>query len=194
MQQLKRHPDLGGDHANACLINQAYATLTNSEKRAEYDRTRSVRPRSETRSKSPDRESGTDSAVTYLGAVLGQCVFCKAMQRGGEATEVALCNVCMSPLCRAEHHVVPTSGRRSFERFSKQQPIRFYTAWPDHPKSGYTLDISLCGMQFDTTAQLALNQLIKVDCDACRALARVASGRVLGTKDRSPLRVRAPMP
>ncbi|MDH3434255.1 MAG: J domain-containing protein, partial [Gammaproteobacteria bacterium] len=37
MQQLRNHPDLGGDATTAALINQAYAVLTSPERRAEYD-------------------------------------------------------------------------------------------------------------------------------------------------------------
>ena len=40
MQRLNQHPDLGGDHENATLINEAYATLTNPKSRAMYDRGR----------------------------------------------------------------------------------------------------------------------------------------------------------
>ena len=38
MRDLKNHPDLGGDHRTASLINEAYAVLSNSRSRAEYDR------------------------------------------------------------------------------------------------------------------------------------------------------------
>ncbi len=38
MQKLKYHPDLGGDEWNATLINEAYAVLSDSLKRAAYDR------------------------------------------------------------------------------------------------------------------------------------------------------------
>ena len=37
MTKLKAHPDLGGDHDAAVLINQAYAVLSNPEKRRRYD-------------------------------------------------------------------------------------------------------------------------------------------------------------
>ena len=40
MQRLKQHPDLGGDHENATLINEAYATLTDPKTRAIYDKQR----------------------------------------------------------------------------------------------------------------------------------------------------------
>lgn len=38
MTQLKVHPDLGGSHAQAALINEAWAVLGNPERRAAYDR------------------------------------------------------------------------------------------------------------------------------------------------------------
>ncbi len=38
MQKLKLHPDLGGDDWNAAVLNEAYAILSNTKKRAAYDR------------------------------------------------------------------------------------------------------------------------------------------------------------
>ena len=35
MQAMKKYPDLGGDHHSAALINEAYATLSDSRKRAD---------------------------------------------------------------------------------------------------------------------------------------------------------------
>lgn len=166
MQRLKQHPDLGGDHDNASLINQAYTTLTDAAKRAEYDRTRTA-ARKPSKSRRPKSRTNRSSAP-------GQCVFCKAPQPKTAMPKEALCDNCMSPLYRSEHQAVETSGRSALERFAKQQPISFYTAWPDRAKSGNTQDISLNGMQFSTKASLAVDQLIKIDCDACRAIARVA--------------------
>ena len=37
MQKLKAHPDLGGDEWNAAVINEAYAVLSDAEKRKKYD-------------------------------------------------------------------------------------------------------------------------------------------------------------
>ena len=37
MTKLKLHPDLGGDHEAAVLINQAYAVLGDPERRRRYD-------------------------------------------------------------------------------------------------------------------------------------------------------------
>ncbi len=38
MRDLKIHPDLGGNQSVAALLNEAYETLSNRLKRAEYDR------------------------------------------------------------------------------------------------------------------------------------------------------------
>ena len=37
MQKLKAHPDLGGDTWNAAVINEAYQTLIDHNKRVRYD-------------------------------------------------------------------------------------------------------------------------------------------------------------
>lgn len=37
MQKLKAHPDLGGDTWSAKVINEAYETLSNHDKRVRYD-------------------------------------------------------------------------------------------------------------------------------------------------------------
>ncbi len=38
MQKMKMHPDLGGDHNDAALINEAYAVLMDPIARAKYDK------------------------------------------------------------------------------------------------------------------------------------------------------------
>jgi DnaJ-class molecular chaperone len=38
MQKLKAHPDLGGDHWNASVINAAFKTLGDPDKRRAYDK------------------------------------------------------------------------------------------------------------------------------------------------------------
>ncbi len=38
MQKLKAHPDLGGDHWNASVINEAFETLSDPDKRLAYNK------------------------------------------------------------------------------------------------------------------------------------------------------------
>ena len=38
MQRLKQHPDLGGKHWNATVINEAFAVLGDADRRCTYDK------------------------------------------------------------------------------------------------------------------------------------------------------------
>jgi len=44
MRELKSHPDLGSEYSDAYLINEAYETLGDSAKRAEYDKKLKINP------------------------------------------------------------------------------------------------------------------------------------------------------
>lgn len=187
MQRLKRHPDLGGDHEHAALINEAYATLTDPAKRGEYDRQRTeARKTPDDSGTTPQPSSPEKTSVSwhsYRSTGLCHCGFCEAAHdHGADAPEDALCNDCGSPLKRTERHRGRDSGVRALERFPKEQVIRFYTGWPDSPvNAGRSRDISLDGMQFETSRRLTVNQMIKIDCDVCRAVARVAHVRQNGS-------------
>ena len=43
MSTPRHHPDLGGDHESAALINEAYSVLSDSSRRAAYDAARIAR-------------------------------------------------------------------------------------------------------------------------------------------------------
>lgn len=47
MMRMKLHPDLGGDHDTAAIVNEAYAVLSDPQRRAEYDRQLRLRSRPE---------------------------------------------------------------------------------------------------------------------------------------------------
>lgn len=47
MMRMKLHPDLGGDHDAAAVVNEAYAVLSDPQRRAEYDRQLRLRSRPE---------------------------------------------------------------------------------------------------------------------------------------------------
>jgi len=44
MKEMKAHPDVGGEHSSAYIINEAYETLSDCGRRAEYDKKLKMRP------------------------------------------------------------------------------------------------------------------------------------------------------
>jgi hypothetical protein len=182
MHQLKQHPDLGGDHWNAALINEAYAVISDPGKRAEYDSTlvharttakvgaqRPVAPTTPVNSAKPRGEhhhTGLDS-----------CAFCGTAHRHGKNPHPdAACGECASPLKSTDKHRLEESCRRMVYRMAKHIHIAFYTAWPQKDaNTGVMQDISPRGMKFVTSKLPEPGTHIKVDCEICKAVARVTN-------------------
>lgn len=163
MQRLKQHPDLGGDHDNAALINQAYKVLANAESRAAYDRSRTDGVRSR-KAHRPAPEPAD------------RCRFCNAVAGAGRMPQPDdHCSNCSTPLFPADRIQLDASGERMLERMQRDIPVTCYTAWPQRPKQVATMhDLSLNGMQISADFRVAPGSLMKVDCEPCQSLARVA--------------------
>jgi hypothetical protein len=182
MHQLKQHPDLGGDHCNAALINEAYAVISDPGKRAEYDRI--TLHSNETSTVNGERGKASTTAARQheqsrkqQSVVQNSCVFCGTTHRyGRNPHQDAVCGECASPLKFIEKLRLEKSCRRMVDRITKHINIVFYTAWPQ--KKGYTgvvQDISPMGMQFVTESSLETGTHIKVECETCTAVARVTN-------------------
>jgi hypothetical protein len=182
MHRLRQHPDLGGDHWNAALINDAYAVISDPKKRAEYDRT--LLQANASPSVNVQRGEAASTSVSpcnqsraYRHVVQDACAFCGSSPRYGKNPhQDALCNECASPLKRIEKLRLEKSCRRMVHRIAKRMQVVFYTAWPQ--KEGYTglvQDISPKGMQFVTKMPPKTGMHIKVECETCTAVARVTN-------------------
>jgi hypothetical protein len=175
MQQLKNHPDLGGDAATAALINEAYAVLTNPERRAEYDARLDVMAQvAQGVSEAPASREPTPANVLRLDPYR-QCVFCETPHDHGRMIELdASCHTCGSPLSTAENHRIEEIDQRAVARVDKRQNITFYTHWPQ-PRgfAGHTEDISLNGLRMMTKYDLRVGQRIKIVSDVLEAVADV---------------------
>ena len=168
MQKLRMHPDLGGDQWNATLINEAYETLINPDRRAEYDRQGGAEP-----------AVGADTAITSITAALRMlaCIYCHtAHGTAGPIASDALCAACGSPLHPASRQRMETVGKRATARLARRYPLSFHHGWPlQGPFSGETRDISLGGLQFVTVGAVPPSQLLQVSCDPLSAVVRVVA-------------------
>ncbi|NNF39890.1 MAG: J domain-containing protein, partial [Woeseiaceae bacterium] len=164
MQQLKHHPDLGGDTSTAARINEAYAVLSNASRRAEYDARLDVMEQVAQNTRAEPSEPQAAAAGRGTVESSRQCVFCAAPHGFGASVELdAVCGVCHSPLATAENRRMESAGKRAVERIGKHQQITYFTHWPQ--RTGFIAqveDLSLNGLRMVTREELAGGQRIKI--------------------------------
>ena len=167
LSKLRLHPDLGGDHETAVLVNQAYAVLRDPAKRAQYDLTLPQR-RSERRA--------APSAIPITEAP--RCLFCRTPCSSAREPG-ARCTLCASPLTPVARKPPRKSaelfGRRALPRIPQAVNVTIYPIWP-HPGANATLrDISPVGVSFVTALPLTLNQVLKLESPIVIGVARVVA-------------------
>ncbi|MDH5254813.1 MAG: J domain-containing protein [Gammaproteobacteria bacterium] len=167
MTKLRRHPDLGGDHYTATLINEAYAVLSDPARRAAYDEAcRSVAAGRPEPAGPPAASPPRAPACPFCGAVHGLT---------GPIHSAATCTTCNSPLAPAVRERLD-SGQRAVSRVPRRIALSYFTGWPGQgPFPGETRDLSLHGLLFVANSALPVNRVIKVDCEPLVALARVVA-------------------
>jgi len=175
MQRLKNHPDLGGDPATAALINEAYAVLSNAERRAEYDaRLNLIEQVARGVPVDPEAQQAAAPVARTLDP-FRECMFCETPHDRGESIEDdAGCFNCGSPLSAAKNDRIESEGKRAVQRIGKRQKITYYTHWPQRRGfRGHTEDISLNGLRFRTRRELLQGQRIKIVSNVVEAVAEV---------------------
>lgn len=188
MQRLKQHPDLGGDHWNAALINEAYRVLTNPQSREQYDHERQLIRRESSSAKPADYAAeetfgpSVKQSADYPAAGTATtpdpdpaCLFCLTPHDSSLIDDPdAVCSKCASPLCAASQWLLEHSGQRTIKRVAKHLDINFYTTWPQAaPCIGQTLDVSPNGMRFISERRLGEGRNIKIASSAIEAVALV---------------------
>lgn len=192
MIKLKAHPDLGGDHDAAVLINQAYAVLSNADKRRRYDLDRQGlsatgpshqaaqrRSASAVATRAYQRHSGTGLSVHAV------CLFCTS---DIVAAVPSRCTFCGSPL----HLSTVPSGRRQMEvfgrraapRIAKTGSLMVYPSWPHPGHRAQLRDLSLSGISLFCDFAPHHNQILKLDSLLLAAVMQVASVRSCGGRYR----------
>jgi len=174
MQRLKMHPDLGGDHWNATLINEAYATLTHPGKRAAYD--------SLIKSFRVQRGEQTRAPLPLLPKLVSlprlndsRCPFCDARYQDREAQlPDSTCYRCDSPLFSATRHDAGGTTRRLLERIPRRLKVTCSEASrPELSFEALTEDVSLVGMRLSCPCELSPGQRLKIQCSFAEAVGDV---------------------
>ena len=182
MQALKQHPDLGGDHDRAALINQAYAVLMDAGQRRAYDASRlqkTAGPRDDVAARQrPAPHPGPKRSAARLSQRRWRCEFCAqphshCFESGGEQDADALCARCASPLRPSLQVPSDGAGQRALARYPRRAPLQLWARWGEPHSAGLSLDVSLRGMQIETATELIAGQRIRIACELCDAVGKV---------------------
>lgn len=181
MQRLKMHPDLGGDHAQAVSINEAFATLIDPARRTEYDRQLQLADRNRGRAEPAPQPSASapPPRPPAPSRDTAACGFCEAPCPAGDAEwSDGACATCGSPLFSAEKHEAGADSRRAIERVPRNMPMTFRLAKSRHQIwTGTTEDVSLNGMRFLSRIEIPIGERLRIECDFCSAVGVVTSSR-----------------
>jgi curved DNA-binding protein CbpA len=159
MRVLKVHPDLGGTHWNATIVNEAFSVLRDHPRRVAYDR------------ELFERYTKKIWDVDRLPIISYFCPFCKR-PFARQATANETCPSCRSPLASphtANHH----QEQRAVARLSKAGRIQLYTPWSPTPEVGDLLDLTPQGLRFQCRAKLLPTMTIKISSREFNAVAVV---------------------
>ncbi len=194
MVTMKMHPDLGGDHAAAAQINEAYAAVMQDAKQDRYGHKllrQNVRkyetldseaePEPETSpvllsAPQPPIDSTPDRAVATAGP---RCPLCHNETTHFIDSETR-CAYCYSPLCPP-----PALGKSLREIFGRRVSLRAAKSnsailYPPGKLKGIHVtmrDLSLSGMSFYSETTFAVNQVLRFSDPTLEAVISVVSCR-----------------
>jgi len=162
MQKLKYHPDLGGDHWNAALVNEAYYVLSNPQRRREYDEALGDKLFNFQRDAAPTPGGGTQGSLRP-SAPAGEiaCLFCRTSNP--DRPDNPFCAECNSPLQPVGLDKIYPELRRAISRVELQDNIQYYTDWPQNPKIAHLCNVSPTGVAMRVAEQLPQDELIKIE-------------------------------
>ncbi|MFN0304141.1 MAG: DnaJ domain-containing protein [Burkholderiales bacterium] len=175
MGPLKQHPDLGGDHENASLINEAYDVLSDPVRREAYARTYRV---AWTRAPAADAKS-EPASDPFTWAKHRTCPFCGTKLPRSINVDTR-CDRCACSLAQPVKHATrgrELLGRRSGQRIAKGDPAILYPNWRANPVAVRLRDISLGGLSLYAGVALPVGQPIRIVGARLDAVALIVSTR-----------------
>lgn len=191
---MRLHPDKGGDAQAAALINEAYAVLSDPQRRAAYDRQLRLRSRPEAM-----RQGSGSGAAGAAGAAAAHryasvapdpyppatgvgrlsCAFCGAGHCGPHG-EAPLCRLCGAPLTPVRMLVVPNFGgnglnRRNATRRDRQNEAIAYWGSPPQRHVVRWRDLSANGLSLWTPTPLSVGQRLHLVDQDIQTVAEVVN-------------------
>ena len=162
MRELKKHLDLGGSIWDAEVLNEAYETLSNPQRRAAYDEELFLKY---------TKQTGAYNKKSITP------VFCPICKRplSRKARPGELCATCQTPLQAKDPPSAAKINPRSIERIKKSGWIRYYTTWPGKAEQGRMTDFSPKGMRFICNEPLAPQTVLKISSDLFEASGTVTN-------------------
>ena len=168
MGTLRGHPDLGGDHETAAMINEAYEVLSDPARRAAYDHGLQQRTQAA-------RRAGAE-------LVLRHCPIC-AHPLPAAIRPDTRCATCGSPLAQPTRVASAREllGRRGSVRRERTDMATAWIGWPAQKLTVRWRDISQEGLSFFSPRKLAARQVVRIVDDGLDVVASVVGCRTRGS-------------
>lgn len=169
----RHHPDQGGDHDRAALLNEAWGVLGDPARRAAYDTKRqraSVRPRAGAEARTPATPAARPAPGTSPGVARG-CPFCGTAHQPGSLA----CLRCTAPLTRFQRTQPGVAGveRRRLPRVSRADWGTMKLQWQGDAIDIRLRNLSLDGVSFYSGAALVPGVRVRVTAAAFDAVVDV---------------------
>lgn len=188
MGPLKMHPDFGGDHEIAALINQAWEVLSDPAKRAAYDRKIESNLANGARKTSSNRfdyakqkSADAKASPTHTNSELDRsaCLFCSTALPSEIGPETC-CRSCGSPLAPPPMPVKlgkELFGRRRLPRIQRSQSVIVHVTQEGGPLPAKIRNISDSGMGLELETMVREGEVIRVLAHEFEALTQVLATR-----------------
>ncbi len=167
------HPDVGGDHAAAVLLNEAYAVLSDVERRAVYDRRRAERM-----GRPAAREARPAASAHGARSAPPGCPFCR-LPLPPSIRPDSRCSRCRAPLAAVRRPGDPArvTERRAMPRVTKSDWGLLHIDWPSEVIDVRMRDLSLDGISVYCGVQLPVGRTIRVVGASLDVVADIVSSR-----------------